>query len=53
MGSFMSILRKVIDSATKKKKQYSYSHKETEIIAQAFKQEILDKSDENIHGILY
>lgn len=38
MGSFMSILRKVIDTACNKKKHHSHKRKETEILAETFKE---------------
>lgn len=41
MGSYMSILRKVIDTAVFKKRNYSHRYKELDIIAETFKQEIL------------
>lgn len=37
----MSILRKVIDTAVFKKRNYSHRYKELDIIAETFKQEIL------------
>ena len=60
MGSFIGILRKLVDSACIKKSEIvqSSSHKMTikddfKIFADTFKTEVIDKSDQNIHHILY
>lgn len=60
MGSFISILRKLIDVACVNKSRMlgSSTHKLTikddlTIFAQAFKKEVIEKSDQNIHHILY
>ena len=60
MGSFLRILRKLIDVACleKSKMLQQSSHKLTIkddffIFSQAFKQEVIDKTDQNIHHILY
>ena len=60
MGSFISILRKLIDEACIKKIEVinSSTHKLTikddfAVFSQTFKSEVIDKSDQNIHHMLY
>ena len=55
MGSFMSILKKIIDNTCLKKKSLPSNSnvKDLELIAESFKEEVIDKTSESIHDILY